>query len=168
MKKMRKICTILVLLCTAAVPLTAEELVSGGFGINYYGYEELYLTTGLSYQVPLEEAMDLAFGADFGVSTEQTGGEIRANFLIPLHLGLNFPFPGQTVSYSFGTGISPNINYGDDISGVALRMGPYVHGLLRFQVHPVMSIFLRFEQNLLFGPPRWIYTGSNLALGISF
>lgn len=165
---MRRISTVLVLLCMTALPMAAEELISGGFGVNYYSYDELYLTTGLSYQVPLEEAMELVLGADFGVSTDQSGGDIRANFLIPVRIGLNFPFPGETASYSFGAGINPNINYGDDISGVELRMGPYVHGLLRFQVHPVMSVFLRFEQNLLFGPPRWIYTGSNLTLGISF
>jgi hypothetical protein len=157
------------LICAGAGSAAAGELVSGSFGFNYYSYERVYLTTGISYQYPLREAMDLVLGAEFGVSTsERSTGGVEANFLIPIQAGLNFPFPGERLSYSFGAGLAPHLNYGADIEGVTLRMGPYVHGLARLQVHPVMSLFLRFEQNLLFGAPRWIYTGSKLALGISF
>lgn len=151
-----------------AAPSAAGELVSGSFGFNYYCYEDIYLTTGVSYQHPVREDMDMVVGADFGVSTYQSAGEVKANFLIPIQVGLNFPFPGETVSYAFGTGITPNLNYGADVEGISLRIGPYVHGLMRMQVHPVMSIFLRAEQDLLFGAPRWIYTGSRVAVGISF
>jgi hypothetical protein len=166
---MKRLSAVVLFLAAVGIPAAAGELVSGNFGFNYYSYEELYLTTGLSYQFPVQEAMDLVIGADFGVSTtENEAGEVQANFLIPLKLGLNFPFPGDTFSYSFGAGITPNLNYGYDIQGVSFRMGPYIHGLVRMQVHPVMSLFLRFEQDLLFGAPRWIYTGSQLAVGISF
>ncbi len=159
----------LLILSSAGFALDGKTLVTGGFGLNFFGYETLYLTTGVLYQVEIKEGMDLVGGADFGIHTETSDSEeVEADFLIPLKIGIYFPFQGEKIKYGFGTGLTPCFQSKHDDTGAKFLVGPYVNGSMRIKVHPVMSIFLQIQQDLLFGKPDWIYMGSQVKLGISF
>ncbi|HDQ14826.1 MAG TPA: hypothetical protein ENN41_08430 [Sediminispirochaeta sp.] len=168
---MKKLLTFLLIglaLVHASGAVEGESLITGDFGINYFGYETLYLTTGMIYQIEAEQGMDFVVGADFGIHTEQVDGKTEASFLIPLKLGLSFPFDGERVDYAFGVGLSPNFQFSQESSASNFLMGPYVNGTMRLRVHPVMSVFVQLQQDLLFGKPEWIYTGSRFVVGVSF
>ena len=154
-------------LSTASVPAFSDSMFTGNFGVNFFTYETVYLTTGVTYQHSVREAMDLVYGADFGISTEKEGDDVEASFLIPVKLGLHFPFGGETFTYGIGTGVSPSFTFGKS-DDPGFLMGPYINASARIKVHPVMSIFLQVQQDLLFGAPEWIYTGTRLQVGISF
>jgi len=159
----------LLLICAGTVPAAAESMVTGNFGVNLFAYDTTYLTTGLMYQKSVQTGMDMVVGADFGIHTEKnTSNEVEADFLIPLRLGLHFPFQHKKVTYGFGTGITPTFQFEQNEDSAGFLMGPYVNGSVRIQVHPVMSVFLQYQQDLLFGEPDWIYTGSRFLVGISF
>jgi len=159
----------LLLICAGTVPAAAESMVTGNFGVNLFGYNTTYLTTGVMYQKSVQTGMDMVVGADFGIHTEKnTSNEVEADFLIPLRLGLHFPFQHKKVTYGFGTGITPTFQFEQNEDSAGFLMGPYVNGSVRIQVHPVMSVFLQYQQDLLFGEPDWIYTGSRFLVGISF
>ena len=150
-----------------ALPLYAESQFTGSFGVNFFTYETPYLTTGVMYQHSVREKMDLVYGADFGIHTEQKDGDVEASFLVPAKLGLHFPFGEDVFTYGVGTGISPSFAFGEN-DDPGFLIGPYLSGTMRVQVHPVMSIFMQVQQDLLFGAPKWIYTGTRLQIGISF
>lgn len=146
-----------------------DSLYTGNFGVNLFGYETAYLTTGIIYQVEVRDGMDFVGGADFGIHTEKdAGGDVQADFLIPLRIGLHFPFEGKNITFGFGSGLSPCFQNTHDESGAAFLMGPYINGSVRIKVHPVLSIFFQVQQDLLFGQPEWIYSGSRFVMGISF
>jgi hypothetical protein len=155
---------------TAAInALDGSDMVTGGFGINFFGYETIYLTTGILYQVEIKDGMDIVGGADFGIHTETgASGEVEADFLIPLKIGIYFPFQGENIKLGFGGGLTPCFQFTYDGSGAGFLIGPYINGSMRLKVHPVMSVFLQVQQDLLFGKPNWIYSGSQIKLGISF
>jgi len=166
----KKLFTAAVLLIFAVtIPAAAESMVTGNFGVNLFGYNTTYLTTGVMYQKSVQTGMDMVVGADFGIHTEKNASnEVEADFLIPLRLGLHFPFQQKRVTYGFGTGITPTFQFEQSEDSGGFLMGPYVNGSVRIQVHPVMSVFLQYQQDLLFGEPDWIYTGSRFLIGISF
>ncbi len=85
-----------------------------------------------------------------------------------LKIGIEFPFQVNIIKYGFGTGITPCFQFTDDGTGAEFLVGPYINGSIRIKVHPVMSIFLQIQQDLLFGKPDWIYTGTRMNLGITF
>ncbi|MCF7916031.1 MAG: hypothetical protein K9L66_12765 [Spirochaetaceae bacterium] len=166
-KKLLKAAVLLIFAGT--IPAAAESMVTGNFGVNLFGYDTTYLTTGVMYQKSVQTGMDMVFGADFGIHTEKNASnEVEADFLIPLRLGLHFPFKQKRVTYGFGTGITPTFQLEQSEDSAGFLMGPYVNGSVRIQVHPVMSVFLQYQQDLLFGEPEWIYTGSRFLVGISF
>lgn len=169
MKKNYIITAGLFILSIAIFASESKAMLTGGFGINYFGYDTLYLTTGFLYQAELRDGMDFVAGADFGINTNTNdSGDVEANFLIPLKIGVYFPFPGEKITYGFGSGLSPCFQFTHDDTGAGFLIGPYINGSIRIQVHPVMSIFLQVQQDLLFGKPNWIYSGSQIKLGISF
>ena len=146
-----------------------DSLYTGNFGVNLFAYETAYLTTGIIYQIEVRQGMDFVGGADFGIHTEKDGsGTVQADFLVPLRIGLHFPFEGEKITFGFGSGLTPCFQSTHDESGAVFLMGPYVNCSMRIKVHPVLSIFLQVQQDLLFGKPDWIYTGSRFLLGISF
>lgn len=147
----------------------SKTMVTGGFGINFIGYKTPYLTTGFLYQVEIKDGMDFVGGVDFGIRIETiSSDEVEADFLIPLKFGVYFPFPGEKITFGFGSGLSPCFQFSNDDSDAGFLVGPYISGSMRIRVHPVMSIFLQIQQDLLFGKPNWIYTGSQIKAGISF
>lgn len=142
---------------------------TGNLGLNLFGYKTSYLTTGIIYQVEVRKGMDFVGGIDFGIHTEKDeNDEVQADFLIPLRIGLHFPFEGERITFGFGSGLSPCFQNTHDEEGASFLMGPYVNGSVRIKVHPVMSVFFQVQQDLLFGKPKWIYTGSRFLAGISF
>ncbi|MDA3938179.1 MAG: hypothetical protein PF693_02575 [Spirochaetia bacterium] len=146
-----------------------KSMVTGEFGINYFGYETIYLTTGFLYQTEIREGMDLVGGADFGINTvTNESGEVEADFLIPLTIGIYFPFQLEKLKFGFGAGLSPCFQFTHDGEGAGFLIGPYINGSVRIKVHPVLSVFLQIQQDLLFGKPDWIYSGSRVNMGISF
>ncbi len=158
---------LLILLFTG--PIAADSMVTGNFGVNLFAYNTTYLTTGVMYQRSVQSGMDMVVGADFGIHTEKNNeDEVQADFLVPVRLGLHFPFEGETVTYGFGTGLTPTFQFEQSEDSARFLMGPYVNGSVRIKVHPVMSVFLQYQQDLLFGEPDWIYTGSRFLIGISF
>lgn len=169
---MKKICILLCLalfISNTAYTEEGDSQFTGNFGINFFGYQTSYLTTGVVYQVEVRNGMDFVGGADFGIHTEtDQDNEVRADFLIPLRIGLHFPFTGENVSFGFGTGLTPSFQFTHDSSGAGFLMGPYINGSMRIKVHPVMSVFFQLQQDLLFGKPDWIYTGTRAVMGISF
>ena len=169
MKKIVLIMFVFVIAVSSISALEGKSMLTGEFGFNYFAYKTLYLSTGVVYQVEVIEGMDIVGGADFGINTETgTSGEINANFLIPLKLGIYFPFQVEKIEYGFGTGITPTFQKTYDGSGAGFLIGPYINGSIRIKVHPVMSVYMQFQQDLLFGKPDWIYTGSRINIGISF
>ena len=169
---MKKIILLISIFLIAISSITASDkktMFTGEFGFNFFGYKTSYLTTGILYQVEIRDGMDLVSGVDFGIhTTNGNSGVIEADFLIPLKLGLYFPFQVERIQYGFGTGISPCFQKTYDGSGSDFLIGPYVNGSIRIKVHPVMSVYLQVQQDLLFGKPDWIYTGSRINIGISF
>ncbi len=169
MKKILSVIVGIFILTSAAFTSESGTVITGGFGINFFGYETTYLTTGILYQVEIRDGMDLVGGIDFGIHTETiSSGEVEADFLIPLKVGIYFPFQGEKIKFGFGGGLSPCFQFTHDDEGAGFLIGPYITGSMRLKVHPVMSIFLQIQQDLLFGKPDWIYMGSQARLGISF
>ena len=167
--KKRVLPAAVLLVFLAAGPAAADSTITGNFGVNLFAYDTTYLTTGAMYQRSVQTGMDMVVGADFGIHTEKDNqGEVQAGFLVPLRLGLHFPFEGEKVTYGFGTGLTPTFQFEQSQDSTRFLMGPYVNGSVRVKVHPVMSVFLQYQQDLLFGEPDWIYTGSRFLIGISF
>ena len=159
----------LLLILIGAGPVCADSMITGNFGVNLFAYETTYLTTGVMYQKSVQPGMDMVVGGDFGIHTEKnSAGEVQADFLIPLRLGLHFPFQQKKATYGFGAGLTPTFQFEQSEDSAGFLMGPYVNGSVRIKVHPVMSVFLQYQQDLLFGEPEWIYTGSRFLIGISF
>ena len=169
MKKLVMVMVGFILVVSAVFASDSKSMVTGGFGINFIGYNTPYLTTGFLYQVEIKDGMDFVGGVDFGIRTDKNSAdEVEADFLIPLKIGVYFPFQGEKMTFGFGSGLSPCFQFTHDDSGAGFLMGPYINGSIRVKVHPVMSVFLQIQQDLLFGKPDWIYSGSQFKLGISF
>ncbi|MCD6396750.1 MAG: hypothetical protein J7L71_04370 [Spirochaetaceae bacterium] len=144
MKKLLILLAGLLIITSVSFPLGGKTTVTGEFGVNFFGYETPYLTTGVLYQVEIIDGMDFVGGADFGIHTKSSGsGEIEADFLIPLKIGIYFPFDVGQIKFGFGTGLTPCFQHTYDSSGAEFLMGPYINGSIRLKVHPVMSVFLQ-------------------------
>ena len=169
MKKSISIIVLVFLFTGGAFAVEKAAQYTGNLGLNLFGYETAYLTTGIIYQVEVRKGMDFVGGIDFGIHTEKDeDDEVQADFLIPLRIGLHFPFERERLTFGFGSGLSPCFQSTHDKRGAKFLMGPYINGSVRIKVHPVMSVFFQVQQDLLFGKPKWIYTGSRFLAGISF
>jgi len=159
----------ILMLASTAFTQDKKTMLTGELGINFFGYDTPYLTTGILYHMEVREGMYIVGGADFGIHTEtDDSGEVQADFLIPLKTGIYFPFQFNKINFGFGTGISPCFQFTHAGTGADFLIGPYINGSVRIQVHPVMSVFLQVQQDLLFGKPDWIYTGTRMNIGITF
>ena len=168
---MRKIVLTFLIAATATGVAAAQNSFSAGIGANLYRYDTTYLTAlSASYLHDLQEGLELNLGAEFGITTsENADGDTVPSFLIPVNVGLNFTFPQDTVTFLFGTGLSPVFNFNPDTSDeFSFLMGPYVKGAMRVKVHPIMSWFLEVQQDLLIGGSDWINTSTRLSTGINF
>ncbi|MFP4151704.1 MAG: hypothetical protein ACLFR8_13545 [Alkalispirochaeta sp.] len=168
-----RILGILVFAMLLAAPVAAESSISAGIGVNFFRYDTTYLTAlSAAYHHELQDGLELNVGGDFNITTrEDEDGETKPRFVIPANLGLNFTFPQDRVTFLFGTGLTPVFNINTDESGsdgFAFYMGPYVKGAARVKVHPIMSWFLEYQQDLLIGGDTWINSSSRVLTGINF
>ncbi|MFO7782317.1 MAG: hypothetical protein R6W94_11900 [Spirochaetia bacterium] len=165
---MKRILATLVLLMLPFLAV-AQSAFDARIGGNFYRYERAYLSTGFTYLLTLEEGMEANVGGDFGISTRREDGEIGPSFLVPANLGLNFTFPREAVNFYVGFGLTPVFAFNPEPdTDFSFLMGPYGKTGLRVRVHPIMSWFLEYQQDLLIGGEQWINTSTRLNTGIHF
>ncbi|MFW6329233.1 MAG: hypothetical protein ACOC28_03985 [Alkalispirochaetaceae bacterium] len=148
-------------------PVSADSSFSAHIGGNFFRYDTAYLTTGANYLNALRPDLELDIGVFFGIATEEdSAGDTVPLFLLPINLGLNFLFPGESATFLLGAGITPVFDFDEEES--RFYIGPYLAGGVRLQVHPVMSWFVQAQQDLLIGGDDWINTATRLTTGINF
>ena len=164
-----------VFVLTVFVPVStwAQSSFSAGVGVNFFRYETTYLTAlSATYQHELQEGLELNIGGDFNITTkENKNDDIKPRFVIPANIGLNFTFPQEMVTFLFGTGLTPVFNINTDLEEEEqfhFYMGPYLKGAMRVKVHPIMSWFVEYQQDLLIGGDDWINSSSRVLTGINF
>ena len=169
--KTRLLVTVSILLLVAlCVPASAESSLSTYIGGAFYRFQESYLLTGLTYLATAQNQMELNITADFGITTvTNTEGQTLPRFYIPVSGGINFTFPGDPLTFFFGTGMSPVflIAPGAD-DPFTFLLGPYAKTGVRLRVHEIMSVLLEVQQDLLFGGPKWVNTSTKVIAGIKF
>ncbi len=174
MKRLRTAIAVAVMLTTiAATHLVADNSFSAGIGVNFFRYETTYLTVlSATYHHELQDGLELNIGGDFNITTkENDDGDVKPRFVLPANIGLNFTFPQERVTFLFGTGLTPVFNINTDETGsddFRFYMGPYVKGAMRVKVHPIMSWFVEYQQDLLIGGNDWINSASRIMTGINF
>lgn len=165
-----KIIVLLIVFIILSAPAFAQKSLSTYIGGAFYRYEEAYLMTGLTYLSANSDQMELTVGADFGIATtEGTAGEILPKFFIPVNVGINFAFPGESLTFYLGPGISPVliVRQGSDKPFTFLA-GPYAKIGVRWSVHTIMSASVEIQQDLLVGGPNWVNTATRILGGIVF
>ena len=156
--------TVLALLCFGSSGVSAASF-STGLGVDNLNYERAYLSTHLAYVGDVAENVEMELGGTFGIALI----ELQPVFFLPMQMGLGFVFPDlPRVDGILGIGASPAFNWGADIEGVRFYLGPYLKGGIRVPVHPFMRWYLEVQQNLHFGPPRWINTSTRVMTGVNF
>lgn len=153
-------------------PASAESSFSAGIGGHFFRYDRTYLTAvAANYLFEMQDGLELNIGGEFNITTERTDSEdIVPRFLIPAQVGFNFTFARDRVVPVFGTGLTPVFTFQPDSDGqdFIFYMGPYVRGEIRLRVHPIMSVFIAAQQDLLIGGPEWINTATRVHTGINF
>ncbi len=150
-----------------------QSSFSAGIGVNFFRYETTYLTAlSATYLHELQDGLELNVGGEFNITTaKDEAGEVRPRLVLPANVGLNFTFPQDRVTFLFGTGLTPVFNINTHETGeeeFRFYMGPYVKGAMRVKVHPIMSWFVEYQQDLLIGGDTWINSASRLMTGINF
>jgi hypothetical protein len=154
-----------------AVVTMAESSFTAFIGTNFFNYERTYLTTGIAYLPMLEDQLELNMAAAFNIYTEsnEAGTVVNPYFLIPANLGLNFLYPGDTVAFLFGIGLTPVLSIRQSQQpSVLFYMGPYLKAEVRAKVHRIMSLILELQQDLLIGGPTWVNTSTRISAGVNF
>jgi len=138
---------------------------SAGLGVDFFNYEQGYLSTHAAYMNEITENVELEIGATFGILVENQ----EPSFYLPAHLGLGFVFPDlPAVDGILGVGVTPAFNWGNAVDDTGFYLGPYLKGGIRVPVHPFMRWYIEVQQNLLIGPPQWINTSTRVMSGINF
>lgn len=158
------------MIVSATVGAVGQTSFATHLGTSLFRYEQAYLVTGVTVLSALDDQMELSVAADFGIATqEEESGVVSPEFLIPVAVGLNFTFPSDPTTFYLGIGVVPAANLAPGRSDtVRFYLGPFAKAGLRVKVHAVMSAFLEAEQQLLFGGPTWVNTGTEIATGIHF
>ncbi|MDC7232104.1 MAG: hypothetical protein PQJ58_02640 [Spirochaetales bacterium] len=155
---------LLIMILTGATALSAAPLVPFTFGAAFPNYENSYMLVGTGVYFPMGNNLELSLTGAFGIRTEDDGNEVKANFFYPLSGGVNFLFPVNTnLTFVTGTGFAAQMQFADDFT---FHMGPYVKGGVRYRVHKNMQLSLELQQDLMFGPPQWINTTTQINGGI--
>ncbi|MDC7240255.1 MAG: hypothetical protein PQJ50_07840 [Spirochaetales bacterium] len=162
---MKKVLLLISFLTIGTVGVFAAPLVPFTFGGSFPNYENAYMTVGSGVYFPLQNNIELAFSGAFGIRTqEKSNGDIDADFFIPANAGVNFLFPvHQNLSFVAGFGVNAQMEFADSFT---FLMGPFVSGGVRYRVHRNMQLTLMVQQDLLFGPPKWINTNTHVSGGI--
>ncbi len=159
----------IVLLLLPAGAAYATSSFTAGIGGIFYRYETGFLSTEVAYLHELDDTLEVSIGPSFGITTREEDGSVEPQFLIPVNLGLNFLFPGDSATFLFGTGLTPvfHINPSDDADSEFL-LGPYAKTGFRIPVHEIMSWDVSLQQDLLIGGDEWINTATRVHTGITF
>ena len=162
---MKKVLLLISFITAGAAGAFAAPLIPFTFGGAFPNYDNAYMTVGSGIYFPLQNNIELAFSGAFGIRTEEAGnGDINADFFIPFNGGVNFLFPvQQNLTFVSGIGVSAQMEFSDSFT---FLMGPYVSGAVRYRVHRNMQLTLMVQQDLLFGPPKWINTNTHVSGGI--
>lgn len=172
MHNARRILMIALLGTALAGAAWADGSFSLGVGGNFFLNGSPYLdAVSANYSHVLQETLELSFGADLAlnVANQDSEGQPLPSFLVPITLGLDFAFPGEVVTFLFGTGVSPILNFNPGTEDeFRFYIGPFLQTELRIRVHPIMSIFVSAQQDLPIGRPNWINTSTRLLTGINF
>lgn len=146
--------------------ISAAPSFSVSLGGDFFNYEKAFLDIGASCVIPINNGLELNFGANFGISTKGEGEAIEALLYIPFDFGLNFIFNDEAkLNILVGTGLSPQFL---SMSESSFYLGPYLKGGIRIKVHDYMKWFFEVQQDLLIGAPKWINTTTSLRTGILF
>ncbi len=173
-KNRNRVFPILLLLLTVILfPSFSEKLppsFSASLGFDFFNYTEIYLDTGITYNHPLTDGLELTLGADFSLMTQQeTDGTVSPYFYIPINVGLNFIFQDTFPTYLLGVGLSPVVRIPpSETDEGRFYMGPYIKAGIRIRVHRLMNWFINVYQDLLIGKPAWINTTTRIYTGINF
>jgi len=155
-------------LIVCIIPGAFSQAVSAGIGADFPNYKEAYLDMRLQYIHHLRPDVEVNIGGSFAITTYKEDGDTKADFLIPLDLGVNFLFPAnETFAWYFGVGASAQFSLPRNDTN-RFFMGPFVALGIRLGIHPYMEWYLEARQDLLFGEPDWINTGTRLSTGIVF
>jgi len=129
-------------------------------GANFFEYSQTSLETSLGLVVPLQEGLSFEARAAYAVKPSADS----AFMAFPIQGGVRFSFGAQPVGFHCSIGLEPVFTRNPD----SFRLGPYlgIEGALR--VHPYMELFVGLEQDLLFGGPDYVSTGSRVAGGLRF
>jgi hypothetical protein len=150
---------------TATASLSALPLIPFTLGAAFPHYDNTYMLVGSGVHFPLENNLELSLTGAFGIRTEDTeSGDVDADLFIPINGGVNFLFPTKSnFTFLAGVGFNAQMEFSDDFS---LQMGPYVRGGIRYRVHKNMQLTIGLQQDLVFGPPEWINTTTQVNAGI--
>lgn len=141
----------------------APNGLSVGMGLDFPHYEGVYVEPTFGFHAPIAEGVDFDLGGAFGI--RMVGS--TPWFLIPVRGGVSFWFSnGQGIFPYIGVGLAPLVGWHDSV--VTFHMGPYFKAGVRFQIHPLMSVYGQAEQSLLIGAPQWLSTGTRIEAGIDF
>lgn len=152
-------------LLIGSTALTAAPLFPVTLGTAFPRYENTYLLVGSGILVPIENNMELSLTGAFGIRTDKTEtNDVNADFFIPISGGVNFLFPSsETLVFLTGVGLTAQMEFTESST---FHMGPYIKGALRYRVHKNMQLTVEVQQDLVFGPPQWINTTTQVAAGI--
>lgn len=163
---------LIILFCVAAVGFSQQSpSFSFGLGMDFFNYEEVFLSTGALLNFPIAPGMEGFLGADFALwpYQESEEEEITPHFFIPINAGVQFIFDKQKPTFYLGMGLSPVfLVTPEEVQDVRFYMGPFLKGGLRVVVHQMMSWFIELQQDLAIGPPYWINTATRINTGINF
>ena len=163
---------LIILFCVATVGFAEQSSsFSFGLGMDFFNYEEVFLSTGGLLHVPIAPGMEGFLGADFALWPYQAseGAEVTPHFFIPINAGVQFIFDKQKPTFYLGMGLSPVfLVTPEEEQEVRFYMGPFLKGGLRIVVHQMMSWYIELQQDLAIGPPYWINTTTRINTGINF
>lgn len=165
----------LLLLLVPAVNATAETGFQAGLDADFLFYQNAFLAPGFAVMPVIAQDMEMTIGIGFGIFVHPAAAGIAEYpaFQIPLKVGFNFLFPGLSgIEPYLGVGLLPQFYWtsgGPAPDRFMFLIGPYIGGGVRFQIHPLMSIYAEVEQPLLIGnPPAWLNTGTRIGAGLKF
>ncbi|TFG63631.1 MAG: hypothetical protein E4H36_05155 [Spirochaetales bacterium] len=175
MKKFAVVLIFLTVLPSFAV-FANDASISMGLGMDFFNYQEVFLTTSAAFNIPAGRDMEVAIGAEFALwpNRDEITDAVEPSFFVPVNLGVQFVFSKTNPNFLLGMGVSPvfiifpaaDAEAGEE--PLRFYAGPYVKGGFRLQIHEIMSWFLEVQQDLGIGKPNWVNTATRVITGINF
>lgn len=163
---MRKI-LILTLLMLSVSLFSQENRTAYAVSSGTEYLETFFFNFGVSVIQPLDNTKELDIKCAINMKTEEKDGKIDPLINLPFKLNINFLFPlSEKVTFIAGPGVSPTIRLAGDDKGFLL--GPNIKAGIRYRIHPTMSLYLESSYSLLIGPPKWMYSSTEIVGGINF